>query len=86
MQKIRRYGNAGIHFSVSTTRIIGSATDANPNINGAIIYVLSLMALRVICFTCSLLSCTEANVGNKTLSMELFTFEIIKSGNCLPLL
>ena len=79
-QNIRKKGTQGSHFSVSISRTMGSAHTASPIIIGIIMYVLILIALRVMARTRSLSSCSAAIAGNNTLSMDVLMFETIMLG------
>ena len=84
MQNILKNGTQGNHLSVNTVCTIGFAQTASPIINGAIIYVLVLIARRVIFFTRLRSSCEFAIAGKRTLSMDVLMLFTITFGNLSP--
>ena len=81
---MRKNETHGSHLSVKTSRTIGSAQNAKPIINGAIIQVLVFIARRVMDFTRLASSCTPAIVGRRTLSMDVLILFAITLGNLSP--
>ena len=81
---MRRKGTQGSHLSVNTSPTMGSAQKANPIMSGAIIYVLVLIARRVIDLTRPASSCALAIVGKSTLSIDVLILVTMTFGNFFP--